>query len=103
MAMEKKQKMKPRIILVSVLMFFLELSANSQYFEDEIIYSNKFISKMQGFTSEQLASLIGSMQEYFIKGGNYKSVTNGQSVSVQLYDYVSNRIYNKTPKSDTLY
>jgi hypothetical protein len=47
--------------------------------------------------------MIGSKQEYLIKGGSYKSFLNGQSVTMQQYDYRTNRIYNKTPKSDTLY
>jgi hypothetical protein len=87
-----------------LLSFLLVLSnAYSQNFEGEIIYSNHFTSKTKNFTDEQLEAMIGSKQEYLIKGGSYKSFLNGQSVTMQLYDYRTNRIYNKTPKSDTLY
>lgn len=75
----------------------------SQNFEGEIVYSNVFTSKMKNYTDEQLGIIIGTKQEYFIKEGNYKSIFNDQSVTMQLYDYKTNRIYNKTPKSDTLY
>lgn len=87
-----------------LLSFLLVLSnAYAQDFEGEIIYTNHFASKTANFTDEQLEAIIGSKQQYFIKGGNYKSFLNGQSVTMQLYDYRTNRIYNMTPKSDTLY
>ena len=77
--------------------------AHGQSFEGEIVYSNHFTSKMKNFTDEQLEAMIGTKQEYLIKGGNYKSFLNGQSITMQLYDYKTNRIYNRKPKSDTLY
>ena len=88
--------------LILLLLFFLT-SAYGQTFEGEIIYSNHFTSKIQNFTDEQLGKMIGTKQEYFIKDGNYKSFLNGQSVTMQLYDYRTNRLYNKTVKTDTLY
>jgi hypothetical protein len=89
---------------IFLLSFLLVLSnAYSQNFEGEIIYSNHFTSKTKNFTDEQLEAMIGSRQEYLIKGESYKSFLNGQSVTMQQYDYRTNRIYNKTPKSDTLY
>ncbi|WP_123864485.1 hypothetical protein [Chitinophaga barathri] len=54
-------------------------------------------------TGEQMGKMIGTRQEYYIKDGNYKTLTNGLSVSGQLYDNKLNRLYNKTPMSDTLY
>jgi hypothetical protein len=77
--------------------------AHGQNFEGEIVYSNHFTSKMKNFTNEQLEEIIGTKQEYLIKGGNYKSFLNGQSITMQLYDYKTNRIYNRKPNSDTLY
>lgn len=58
---------------------------------------------MKNFTDEQLGIMIGTKQEYFIKDGNYKSFLNGQSITMQLYDFETNRIYNRKSKSDTLY
>jgi hypothetical protein len=85
------------------LFFFTVVKGYCQNFEGKIIYKNHFTSKMKSYTDEQLEQLIGTKQEYFIKGGSYKSFLNGMSVTMQLYDYKTNRIYNRTPKSDTLY
>jgi hypothetical protein len=79
------------------------MQTHAQNFEGEIVYRNQFTSKMKNFTDEQLGTMIGTKQEYFIREGNYKSFLNGQSITMQLYDYKNNRIYNRTPKSDTLY
>jgi hypothetical protein len=87
--------------IFSLLLFTTQVSA--QNFEGEVVYSNRFTSKIQNFTDEQLGAMIGTKQEYFIKDGNYKSFLNGQSVTMQLYDYRTNRLYSKTVKTDTLY
>ncbi|HYH16041.1 MAG TPA: hypothetical protein VD794_12505 [Flavisolibacter sp.] len=91
----------------SLIFVVLLLSMNNiilgQNFEGEVIYNNLFKSKINNLTDSQLGVMIGSKQEYLIKGGNYKSFMNGQTISMQLYDYKTNRLYNRTPKSDTLY
>lgn len=94
--------MKNKLILLAALVLSIAF-AYGQNFEGEIIYSNHFTSKMQNFTDEQLGAMIGTKQEYLIKGGNYKSFLNGQSITMQLYDYKTNRIYNRKSNSDTLY
>lgn len=90
-------------LLLLVSFTFLVSIVNAQYFEGEIIYTNKFTSKTKNFTDAQLAEMIGTKQEYLIKGGSYKSFLNGQSISMQSYDNLTNRVYNRMPKSDTLY
>ena len=72
-------------------------------FEGEIIYHNKFISRIPNITGEQIGMMIGTTQEYFIKGASYESRMNGRSITLQLYDHQTNRLYNKRPASDTLY
>ena len=94
--------MKNKLALLATLVLSIAF-AHGQSFEGEIVYSNHFTSKMKNFTDEQLEAMIGTKQEYLIKGGNYKSFLNGQSITMQLYDYKTNRIYNRKPKSDTLY
>jgi hypothetical protein len=94
--------MKNRVLFFVTLLLMSNVMY-SQSFEGEIIYTNRFNSRMKNFTDEQLGMMIGTKQEYLIKGGNYKSFLNGQSITMQLYDYKTNRIYNRTPKSDTLY
>ena len=85
------------------IILLLSTKTYGQNFEGEIIYKNTYTSKIPNLTNEQLGLYIGNTQEYFIKGGNYKSLNNGQALSLQLYDFADNRIYNKMRKSDTLY
>lgn len=95
--------MRNKSVLVFIGLLAIANILHSQSFEGEIIYANRFTSKMKNFTDEQLGKMMGTKQEYLIKGGNYKSFLNGQSVTMQQYDYKTNRIYNRTPKADTLY
>ena len=64
---------------------------------------NKYKSKVPNMTDEQMAAMAGSRQDYFIKGGFYKSLVNGSTISMLLYDPKTNRLYSKKPGSDTLY
>jgi len=94
--------MRNKSILITVFIV-ANVFVYGQNFEGKIIYSNHFTSKMKNITNGQLDTIIGTMEEYFIKGGNYKLFLNGQSVKMKLYDYKTNRIYNKTFKTDTLF
>ena len=75
----------------------------AQTFEGEIVYKNTYKSNIPGLSDEKLSSLIGAKQEYFIRGGHYKSLSDGTTITAQIYDQNTNRVYNKTLKSDTLY
>ncbi len=90
-------------ITIFVLLFFTAVKGYCQNFEGEIIYKNYITSKIESYTDEQLGQLVGTKQEYFIKNGCYKSFLNGVSITMQSYDYKTNKIYSRTPKSDTLY
>src|ERR1700754_2172572 len=89
-----------------ILTLSLTLTAGLAYcqnFEGEMILKNSFTSKLPALTNARLEALVGTRQEYFIKDGDYKSLSNGSMIAMQLYDKQSNRIYNKRPNSDTLY
>lgn len=73
-----------------------------QPFEGEITYKNSYTSKMPNVKSEQFAAMMGSVQEYYIKNGNYKSITNGSLVQWQLYVNKDNKLYNKMGNTETL-
>lgn len=92
-----------RIICIAALLLLCASGAHAQYFEGKIVYSNTFNSKIKALNNTQLQYIVGSKMDYYIKGCNYKSISNGHSVTMQLYDCSSNRVYNQTPKSDTLY
>lgn len=96
-----KIKMKRNIIL-SVLMLFSIISF-SQTFEGEIVYSNTYKSKNSQFTDERWTMLLGNVQNYLIKAGDYKSITNGKLMQWQLYINKENKLYNKMANSETVY
>jgi len=78
------------------------VTAFGQNFEGEIVYKNNYKSKMPNTTDEQLTNMMGSTLEYFIKNGDYKSVTNGSFFQWQLYINNENKLYSKMANSETL-
>lgn len=89
------------LVLIGLLMSFVP--AMSQNFEGQIVYKIDCVSKIENVPNESMNTLIGTRQEYFIRNGAYKSVPNGLKLAMQQYDPKSNRLYNKTTESDTLY
>jgi hypothetical protein len=79
------------------------VSVNAQTFEGKIVYQNSYTSKLAQLTDAQFNAMMGTTQEYFIKAGNYKSVTNGTYLQMQLYIQADNKLYNKLATSDTVY
>jgi hypothetical protein len=88
--------------LIFALTFFAFISTFGQSFEGEIIYKNSLKSKNPKMTDEQWTQMMGSKQEYFIKQGNYKSVTNGTMSQWQIYNNKENRVYTKMSNSETV-
>jgi len=88
--------------LTFLLTLFASLTIFGQTFEGEIVYQNTFKSKAANLTDQQLLSMIGSKQEYYIKKGNYKSITNGTFTQWQLYVNADNKLYNKMSNSETI-
>ena len=91
-----------KYILFSICLSFFCLSCLAQSFEGEIVYQNAYRSKFPNLSDLQLTTLLGSIQDYYIKDGNYKSETNGALLKWQLYINADNKLYNKFSKSDTL-
>jgi hypothetical protein len=75
----------------------------AQPFEGTITYKNTYFSKIPSFSDQQLTSVMGDRQEYYLKGGNYKSVTNGTYSNLQIYKASDNKLYHQLGISDTLY
>jgi hypothetical protein len=87
-----------------ILMFLASvLSLQAQTFEGKITYSVAYESKVPNVSNDQLGMFMGATQEYYIKEGAYKTLSNGQYFQMQLYVNVENRLYNKMAPSDTLY
>lgn len=81
----------------------LTFVARSQNFEGKMVSRITIKSKIPGLPDERLSNMLGLSQDYFIKGGKYKSLSNGQMITMQIYDPTTNKLYNKRPNSDTLY
>ncbi len=92
--------MKKLLFILSISVF-TALTSFAQPFEGKIIYSNSYKSKSPQVSDEQWTSMLGSVQEYLIKGGNYKSITNGTLAQWQLYLNSDNKLYNKLANSET--
>jgi hypothetical protein len=90
------------IKFVVVLLLVTVSSTYGQHFEGKVIYENKYKSKMPNVTDEQFNSMMGNTQEYLIKGGNYKSSSNGTYFQWQLYINNDNKLYNKMAHSPTI-
>ena len=94
--------MKTRLFIVGILMS-LSVFAKAQSFEGVVVYQNTYISKVPQLTDGQLTAMMGTKQEYFMKGGNYKSVFNGTFVQMQLYRQSDNKMYMKMGNENALY
>jgi hypothetical protein len=89
-------------ILTIALTILTVATVLGQNFEGKITYHNSFKSKLPSMKDEQFNSMMGTKQEYYIKGGNYKSVTNGTMAQWQLYINKDNKLYNKMSNSETI-
>jgi hypothetical protein len=96
--MEKFMKKIVFILLTTVT----ALTATGQIFEGKIVYNNTYKSKQWLISDEKLNSLMGTKQYFFVKGGDYKSLTNG---TFQWTEYINkdNKIYIKILDKETIY
>ena len=86
-----------------LMMCFISVSLFAQNFEGEIVYQNAYQSKMAGLTDEKFTTLMGTEQDFFIKGASYKSVINGTLAQWQLYVPGENKLYTKMANSDSAF
>ena len=87
----------------SILLLITSSILFSQSFEGKIVYQNSFKSKTTGVTDEQSNSMMGTTHEYFIKGGNYKTVSNGSFMQWQQYINSDNKLYTKMANSEAAF
>lgn len=92
-----------KLLLLLTITAVTTIKTFGQNFEGKIFYSNTYKSKNTQITDQQWTSMMGSTQEYLIKGGNYKSIANGTLVQWQLYINKDNKLYNKMSNSETAF
>lgn len=88
--------------IIIALIVFVSIPTFGQSFEGEIVYNNSLKSKIPQMTDEQWNQMMGTKQEYLIKLGNYKSLTNGSMASWQIYNNKENKVYTKMNNSETV-
>ncbi len=71
-------------------------------FEGKVVYENSIKSKTPNVTDQQFLTMYGSKQEYYLKDGDYKSITNSSIIQWQLYINKDNKLYTKMTSSDTV-
>jgi hypothetical protein len=87
----------------SVLTIIISLSTAvvAGEFEGVIEYRNSYLDEA-GDNNHRLAKRGGSKRFYYIKAGDYKSVTNGNWFEYQIYLSKTNKIYTKMHNKDGL-
>lgn len=89
-------------IKLIILLTFAVTTSFAQSFEGVIKYKNSYKIKIPTLTNEQFTAMMGTNMDYFIKGGNYKTTTNGNYLLWQLYINKDSKLYNKTANSPTV-
>ena len=82
-----------------LLLTFICFTANAQFFEGTVTYRNTYKTRIAGVTDDQFSTMMGGIQYYYIKGGDYRSEMNGTLMQWQLYNNKDNKIYTKMANS----
>ena len=98
-------KFKQFILSFTLFVFYSTAYAqtSSGAFEGEIIYANTYKSKNPKMKEQTLKAMLGGVHNYYIKNGNYKTVTDGMFAQWQLFINADNKLYNKMASSDTVF
>lgn len=91
--------MNARFYKFLILFTLISSYSLAQDFEGKVVFQNTYTSKISNFTSEQFTSMMGSVQEYLTKEGNYKSLSNGTLFQWQIYINKDNKLYTKMANS----
>jgi hypothetical protein len=78
----------------------IAITSYGQGFEGEVTYQSTYKSKIPSLTDEKFASLMGTTQNFFIKGDKYKSVLNGELLQWQLYVPADNKLFTKMANNE---
>jgi hypothetical protein len=81
----------------------ISLDSDAQFFSGKITYADSFKSKTPDISSEDLEKYIGAKRELYIQNSFYKDVHSGELKSVMIYRGESNRLYDYSLVSDTVY
>ncbi|WP_303312773.1 hypothetical protein [Hymenobacter sp. BT730] len=89
-------------ILFTLALVVSCLVAPAQNFEGKIVYRNTYTSNTPGLSDGQLNTMMGNVQTWYLKGGDYLSEINGTQLIWQLYRHSDNKLYSKVVGSEKL-
>lgn len=95
--------MKTKFIALALISIITIVNCYGQAFEGKVVYALSYKSKMPNLTDQQFSSMMGTTQEYFIKGGNYKSSSNGTMLQWQIFINKDNKLYSKMSNSPAVF
>jgi hypothetical protein len=90
-------------IMLTILLTVATMTVFGQAFEGKIIYQNTYQSNLPNVNNDQFTAMMGTRYEYLIKGGDYKSSSNGSMIQWQLYINKDNKFYLKMSNSETIF
>jgi hypothetical protein len=83
--------MKKTAFLITLTL--LTFSAVAQNFEGRILYKNSFFLPNGQDITASATKMMGTEQDYYINAKHYKSLMNGQMMTMQLYRSDENKYY----------
>jgi hypothetical protein len=95
--------MKRNVLILTLSVLLVSITTRAQNFEGKIVYQNSYKSKIPNMPDERFSAMMGSTQEFLIKGNNYKSIMNGSFLQWQLYLSRDNKLYTKMSNSDAIF
>lgn len=90
-------------IFIAAVILLTSLTVFGQNFEGKIVYQNSFISKNSQIKDVQWATMFGATQEFYVKGNQYKYVTNGSLLLWYIYSATDKKMYTKMSNSPSIY
>lgn len=82
-------------ILITLTLLLAGLITYAQSFEGYIIYKNSYKSKTPNLTDSLMTVMMGDIQKWYTKGGEYKTELNGTFMQWQIYNKAENKLYTK--------
>ena len=95
--------LKLKTILFILFALTLSFKGFAQSFEGRVVYSAAFKSKVPQVSDKQMTELMGGRQEYFIKGAEYFSTSNGTLFEWQRYVKNDDKYYMKFSNAEKAY
>jgi hypothetical protein len=91
-----------KIIIVFILSLVAFRQANCQNFEGKITYTVSCKSKTTAKTDKAFNDKYGSLHEFYIKDGNFKSIENSTTYDWNIYISKQNKLYRKYPNNKVI-